>query len=100
MRRRPTIIRILFLGILLAGAPGFLRAATQSFELESQWNLITFQVVPDNPDPQVVFASLPGFQAAWTYDASLAIWLRYTKTSGTTNDDDTANALLSLPPIQ
>src|SRR6185436_14665703 len=58
------------------------QAATQTYSLAAQWNLITFQLVPDNPDPAEVFSTLPGFQAAWTYDASLAIWQRYIKPAG------------------
>ena len=87
-----------FVGII-----GCARYRDQTFNLAAQWNLIAFQVVPDNPDPQAVFSSLPGFQAAWTYDASLALWQRYIKpsSSGTQQTNDTtANALIALPPIQ
>jgi hypothetical protein len=80
-----------------------MHAAIQTFNLAAQWNLITFQVIPDNPDPQAVFSSLPGFQAAWTYDASLAIWQRYIKPTGTATqqtNDAIANALVALPPIE
>ena len=78
-------------------------SATQSFNLAAQWNLITFQVVPDNPDPQAVFSTLPGFQAAWSYDASLGVWQRYIRPAGTAvqqTNDTIANALIALPPIQ
>jgi hypothetical protein len=97
------IIRILYLTALFSGLAGSLRAATQTFDLAAEWNLITFQVVPDNPDPQAVFSTLPGFQAAWSYDASLALWQRYIKPTGTTTqqtNDATANALVAFPPIE
>jgi len=78
-------------------------AATQSFNLSSQWNLIAFQLVPDNPDPAAVFATLPGFQAVWSYDASLAVWQRYVKPTGTAAqqaNDTLANTLVDLRPIE
>jgi hypothetical protein len=83
--------------------PGVARAATQTFNLAAQWNLITFQVVPDNPSPAAVFSTLPGFQAAWSYDATDAIWRRYIQPSGSAAqqaNDTTANALIALPPIE
>jgi hypothetical protein len=86
---------------LLASAS--LQAATQTFSLAPQWNLISFQVVPDNPDPQAVFWTLPGFQAAWSYDASVGLWQRYIKPASSgiqQTNDTTANTVLSLDPIQ
>lgn len=79
------------------------RAATQEFNLAAQWNLISFQVIPADPSPEAVFSSLPGFQAAWSYDASRGHWQRYLKPAGSTpqqTSDATANTLLALPPIQ
>jgi hypothetical protein len=103
MPRCPTIFRVLIFTVFLSGVPGLVRAATQTFNLDPQWNLIAFQVVPGNPDPQAVFSTLPGFQAAWSYDASLGAWQRYTVPSaipGQQTNDVTANALLPLGPIQ
>lgn len=80
-----------------------LRAATQSFSLAPQWNLISFQIVPDKPEPQSVFATLPGFQAAWSYDASVGLWQRYIPPASAgiqQTNDLTANTLLALPPIK
>jgi hypothetical protein len=92
---------IIACGLLLAQFS--LHAATQTFSLTAQWNLITFQVAPSNPEPAVVFSTLPGFQAAWSYDTSHARWQRYIKPTGTTAqqaNDTTANALIALPPIE
>lgn len=92
----------LVLGVLavsLAGAS----AETQSFSIASQWNLITFQVLPTDPSPEAVFGTLPGFQAAWTYDAVTGLWLRYVKPAGTAAqqaNDATANSLIALPSIE
>jgi len=96
-------VRLLLIAALLVGTTGLLRGATQTFSLAAQWNLITFQVVPDNPDPAAVFSTLPGFQAAWTYDASLALWQRHIKPAGSATqqtNDATANFLVALPPIE
>jgi hypothetical protein len=95
--------KVLLLALFVCVMPGLSRAATQAFNLAAQWNLITFQLVPDNPDPAAVFSSLSGFQAAWTYNSSLGTWQRYTKPTGTSaqqTNDLTANAVLALPPIQ
>src|SRR5260221_5151681 len=92
----------LLLATALVTVAGELRADTQTFNLATFWNLITFQVVPSNPDPQAVFASLPGFQAAWSYDASTGLWQRYVKPSANATqatNDSTANQLLVLGPI-
>ncbi|MCI0541868.1 MAG: hypothetical protein L0Z50_42265, partial [Verrucomicrobiales bacterium] len=78
-------------------------AETQTFTLAAQWNLISFQVIPDNPDPEAVFSTLPGFQAAWSYDTASALWQRYVKPAGTAtqqSNDAASNHLLPLAPIQ
>ena len=78
-------------------------AETQTFSIASQWNLITFQVTPSDPSPEAVFNTLPGFQAAWTYDATTGLWLRYIKPAGSPAqqaNDATANTLVALPPIE
>lgn len=95
--------KILLLTIAMSCLTSVLQAATQTFNLAAQWNLITFQVIPDNPDPAAVFSTLPGFQAAWTYDASLGIWQRFIKPAGTAaqqTNDTTANILVALPPVE
>lgn len=102
MSRRRNITGILLIAVVLSSVTGTLRAATQTFNLAVQWNLIAFQVTPDNPDPAAVFSTLPGFQAAWSYDAIQGIWQRYVKPSGTApqqTNDVTANGLVALPPI-
>lgn len=72
------------------------RAETQTFTtLTSNWNLITFQVIPSNPSPAAVFGSLPGFQAAWTYDAATTSWRRFVKSSDPARDA-VENALPSI----
>ncbi len=66
---------------ILAGAD------TQTFTtLAPGWNLITFQVTPSNPSPSAVWNSLPGFQAAWTYDAATGSWSRFVKSADTARD--------------
>ncbi len=100
-RRGAVTISVIALGMLGFTAP--LHAATQSFNLAAQWNLITFQVVPDNPDPAAVFSTLPGFQAAWSYNATSGLWQRLIKPTGSPaqqTNDVTANALVGLPPIE
>src|SRR6266511_364062 len=99
----PKILRILLAALVMSGAMEVLHAATQTFNLAAQWNLITFQVIPDNPDPGAVFSTLPGFQSAWTYDATLAVKQRHNKPAGTATqqtNDTTANLLIALPPIE
>lgn len=93
----------LFVAVTLLGGAGLIHAETQTFTLSAQWNLISFQVVPDNPNPEALFSTLPGFQAAWSYDAVNRLWLRYVKPSGTATqqtNDATANRVLALPPIE
>lgn len=95
--------RLLLVTLIVVRAGVGASAATQSFNMSSQWNLIAFQLVPDNPDPAAVFSTLPGFQAVWSYDASLSVWQRHVKPSGSSAqqaNDTLANALLSLPPIE
>lgn len=97
-----TTTTLLLIAVVLAHT-GPLRADTQSFSLSAQWNLITFQVIPDNPNPQVVFSTLPGFQSAWSYDTESGLWRRYVKPAGTPTqqlNDATANGLFPLPPIE
>lgn len=95
--------RLLLLAcVTLVMAPAA-QAETQTFSLAAQWNLISFQVVPDNPDPEAVFSTLPAFQAAWTYDSAQGLWRRYIRPSGTEvqqANDTLANRLLALPPIE
>lgn len=96
------MLRILLIATFLSGTAGLLQAATQTFNLAAQWNLISFQVIPDAPDPETVFSSLPGFQAAWTYDASLGLWQRYLRPGGDPAqqaNEATANELVALPTI-
>jgi hypothetical protein len=103
MRMRPETLMKLGIALLALGISDVARAETQTFQLAAQWNLISFQIIPDNPDPQAVFSTLPGFQAAWTYDATLALWQRYIKPNGNTaqqTNDTTANRLIALPPIK
>lgn len=85
----------------LGGGRGI--ADTQTFRLAAQWNLISFQVVPDKPEPAAVFGTIPGFISAWGYDGTSGLWQRYVRPEGATAEpEDTrrANQLLSLPPIQ
>ena len=96
-------LRGLVVGALLLGTAATLRAETQMFSLAAQWNLITFQLVPTNSNPEALFATLPGFQSAWTYEAGSGLWLRYIKPSGPTTqqtNDALANQLLALPAIE
>ncbi|HKX61558.1 MAG TPA: PKD domain-containing protein, partial [Verrucomicrobiae bacterium] len=99
----PRLLRGLILGALFAGLAWSLRAETQTFSLAAQWNLITFQVTPTNANPEPLFATLPGFQSAWTYDTESGLWLRYVKATGSPTqqtNDFLANQLLALPPIE
>src|SRR5512133_2702208 len=103
MPSRSMFLRVLYMMMALLGASASLRSETQTFNLAAQWNLISFQVIPDNPDPQALFSTLPGFQAAWTYDTTLGLWQRYIKPASTNPqqaNDTTANALLAWPPVQ
>ncbi len=98
-----TAALLLLLPIVPADAQSQIQIQTQTFSLAAQWNLVTFQVTPTNPDPAVVFATLPGFQSAWTYDSASGLWLRYVKPTGSAQqqgNDSVANALLDLPPIE
>jgi len=98
----PKTKSILLVAILMSGIVNG-QAATQTFNLAAQWNLITFQVIPDNPDPGVVFSTLPGYQSAWTYDATLALWQRHTKpavSGAQQTNDNAANLLIALPAIE
>lgn len=82
---------------------GSARAAIQSFSLTSQWNLIAFQIIPTDPTPEAVFSTLPGFQVAWSYDASTGLWQRFLKPTGNATqqaNDLTANSLFGLAPIE
>src|SRR6185503_15587016 len=94
----PHLLRSLVIGALFMGLPFALRAEIQTFSLAAQWNLITFQVTPNNPNPEALFSTLPGFQSAWTYEAASGLWLRYVKpTGGATQqtNDAIANQLLA-----
>lgn len=82
------------------GVPFFLCRAetlqTQRFtSLSANWNLISFQVIPTNPSPAAVFGSLPGFQVAWTFDASTNSWRRFVRT-GDPVRDSVENSLPSV----
>jgi hypothetical protein len=96
-------IRLCLAVSLLTAGRQVAQAETQTLSIASQWNLITFQVTPIDPSPEAVFGTLPGFQAAWTYDPVAKLWLRYVKPAGTAGqqaNDATANSLVSLPPIE
>ncbi|HXJ61276.1 MAG TPA: PKD domain-containing protein [Verrucomicrobiae bacterium] len=97
------LLRGLVIGALFLGLVRTLRAETQTFSLAAQWNLITFQVTPDNANPEALFATLPGFQSAWTYDAASGLWLRFVKLNGSPTqqtNDSVANQLFALPFIE
>ncbi len=105
--RRASFSRAILSGLLAASAllttSTIVRGDTQTLTLASQWNLISFQVIPDNPDPQTLFATLPGFQSAWTYDTATGFWRRYIKPAASgaqQTNDSTANVLLALGPIE
>lgn len=98
-----TRLSILLLAVALCGFAPRVRAEVQQFRLDPQWNLIAFQIVPDDPSPQAVFSTLPGFQAAWTYDAARGLWERYVAPAGNSaqqTNDAIANQLITFPPIQ
>ncbi|HRI11534.1 MAG TPA: PKD domain-containing protein [Verrucomicrobiota bacterium] len=60
---------------------------TQTNRLDSGWNLIAFQVVPSDPAPASVFASLGSdFVAAWSYDAGNQKWTFYGNEAAPAND--------------
>src|SRR6478735_6775105 len=61
MLSRSKIPGMMSLVVLMLGLTSRVYAATQNFSLSPQWNLISFQLVPDNPQPAAVFATLPGF---------------------------------------
>ena len=93
--------------LALAVGLGFLAAraaaATQSFQLSADWNLICFQVIPDNPEPAAVFATLPGFRSVWAFESASGLWQRHVRPEGTPpeqEDATTANGLLSLEPVR
>ncbi|MCZ7635351.1 MAG: hypothetical protein M5U12_04440 [Verrucomicrobia bacterium] len=89
--------------LFLAGGTARAEMQTQVFRLNPNWNLISFQVTPENPDAAAVFGTIPGFQSAWSYEASTGLWQRYVKPSGTAEeqaDAQTANDLLRLAPIE
>src|SRR5262245_26395562 len=97
------LLRSLVIGALFLGLVRTLRAEPQTLSLAAQWNLITFQVTPDHANPEALFATLPGFQSAWTYDAASGLWLRYVKLTGSPTqqtNDNVANQLFALPFIE
>jgi hypothetical protein len=101
--RPRTLLALLALLFPAGGMVPSAQAETQTFNLAAQWNLISFQIIPDDPSPEAVFSTLPGFQAAWSYDARQLLWRRYVQPSGTPTqqaNDATGNALLELPPIE
>src|SRR4030095_12459349 len=96
-------LRFLVTAILFVAPALSLRAETQTFSLAAQWNLITFQVTPDNANPEALFATLPGFQSAWTYDAASGLWLRFVQLNGSPTQQPNASApnqLFALPFIE
>jgi hypothetical protein len=97
---KPVIATLL---LALATAALEMQAEVQTFRLAPQWNLIAFQIVPDDPSPEAVFGTLPGFQAAWTYDASRGIWERFVAANidpGQTANETVANQILTFPRIE
>ena len=79
------------------------KAETQTFNLASSWNLIGFQVTPEDPTPEGVFGKLSSLKTVWTYDAEQKQWKRYEKPSGTgvqAENTKTANDLLSIGKIE
>ena len=82
--------------LLLAGWTSLAAADTQTFRLDPGWNLISFQVVPTNPSPAVVFGPLGvAFERAFSYDSASAAWSTYARTG--TNDASLAAS--PLPPV-
>src|SRR5436190_9188456 len=96
-------LRSLILGALLLCLAPTLAAETQTFSLAAQWNLITFQLTPSNPNPEALFSTLPGFQSAWTYEVGTGLWRRYVRLTGSPTqqtNDAVANQLFALPAIE
>ncbi len=64
---------------LLIGSlcPTLAFAETQTLNLEAGWNLIAVQVDPTDPNPEVVFGTVPGLVSAWSYDNATKRWLVY-----------------------
>jgi hypothetical protein len=96
-------LRGLILGALLLCLAPTLAAETQTFSLGAQWNLITFQLTPSNPNPEALFSTLPGFQSAWNYEVGTGLWRRYIRLTGSPTqqtNDNVANQLFALPPIE
>lgn len=55
-----------------------LRAATQSFDLQEGWNLLTFNVQPDQPSPGDVFAAVAtSIDSVWSFEAAGQQWKSY-----------------------
>lgn len=79
------------------------KAETQTFNLAPNWNLIGFQVTPDDPTPEGIFGKLSSLRTVWTYDAAQKQWKRYEKPSGTgvqAENTKAANDLLSIGSIE
>ncbi len=58
----------------------------QTLSLASGWNLIAFQVVPENPSASAVFGTLgDSFGAAWSYDNDTRRWSQFSFSTNTGN---------------
>ena len=97
-----TLPKCLFAGafaLLLVTHLGAQTTQVQTNTLTSGWNLLAFQVIPSDPNPAAVFATLPNpndFVAAWTFDNSTRQWTRYAR-PGTA--ESTNNAIVPMAPI-
>ncbi len=72
-------------------------AETQTIQLMPGWNLIGFQVIPDNPAPEAVFSDAK-IKSVWSYDAQTDTWGCYINTSD--KDSAVINELMPLSPIK
>jgi len=85
--------------VLFAACVGAETMQVQTNTLASGWNLIAFQVLPPDPSPSAVFATLPNpndFVAAWTFDNATRQWTRYAR-PGTA--EASSNQVLPMAPI-
>jgi hypothetical protein len=69
----------------------------QAFQLAQGWNLIAFQVLPDNPSPSAVFSSLGlSFESAWSYNNSNKRWTLYNRPGLGRPEDNSIAAMTAI----
>ena len=84
--------------VFWALAPLFTLAETQVLDLDEGWNLVSFQVLPEDPTPNRVFESAPGgaIEALSCYNSGLGIWQHWAPDSPLNGDASSVTQLRRL----